>query len=168
VVSLLEFHHGDVLAETHQRIEKVNFSHSGIISCVVELVGGGAIETGMIANDGEFGASQRPKNCVAPKVPQPVGRFRINRRVALRVANSTNCGLANPLRPWRVRHDYRCFSRSYSLRRGVSAFVCRDCCILVCRLVATWHWATTQGLREREGTQVVLAVGHARPSLKKG
>lgn len=67
MVSLLEFHHGDVLAETHQRIEKVNFSHSGIISCVVELVGGGAIETGMIANDGEFGASQRPKNCVAPK-----------------------------------------------------------------------------------------------------
>jgi hypothetical protein len=67
VVSLLEFHHGDVLAETHQRIEKVNFSHSGIISCVVELVGGGAIETGMITNDGEFGASQRPKNCVAPK-----------------------------------------------------------------------------------------------------
>ena len=57
-LSLLELQHSDVLAETHQRIEKVYFPHSGIISCVVELVGGGAIETGMIGNDGEFGASQ--------------------------------------------------------------------------------------------------------------
>jgi CRP-like cAMP-binding protein len=57
-LSLLELQHSDVLAETHQRIEKVYFPHSGIISCVVELVGGGAIETGMIGNDGAFGASQ--------------------------------------------------------------------------------------------------------------
>lgn len=54
----VEIRHQEVLAETHQRIEKVYFPHSGIISCVVELVGGGAIETGMIGNDGEFGASQ--------------------------------------------------------------------------------------------------------------
>ena len=47
-----------MLAETHQRIETVYFPHSGIISCVVELLGGGAIETGMIGNDGEFGATQ--------------------------------------------------------------------------------------------------------------
>jgi hypothetical protein len=33
----------EVLAETHQR--KVYFPHTGIHSCVVELVGGGAIET---------------------------------------------------------------------------------------------------------------------------
>jgi CRP-like cAMP-binding protein len=57
-LSVVELHHTDVLAETHQRIEKVYFPHSGIISCVVELVGGGAIETGLIGNDGEFGASQ--------------------------------------------------------------------------------------------------------------
>jgi CRP-like cAMP-binding protein len=57
-LSLVELQHNDVLAETHQRIEKVYFPHSGIISCVVELVGGGAIETGLIGNDGEFGASQ--------------------------------------------------------------------------------------------------------------
>lgn len=50
--------HGDVLAETHARIEKVYFPHSGIISCVVETIGGGAIETGMIGNDGVFGAMQ--------------------------------------------------------------------------------------------------------------
>src|SRR4051812_783630 len=47
-----------VLAETHQRIETAYFPHSGIISCVVELIGGGAIETGMIGKDGNFGASQ--------------------------------------------------------------------------------------------------------------
>jgi CRP-like cAMP-binding protein len=57
-LSLLELRHGHVLAETHQRIETVYFPHSGIISCVVELLGGGAIETGMIGNDGEFGATQ--------------------------------------------------------------------------------------------------------------
>jgi CRP-like cAMP-binding protein len=57
-LSVVELHHSQVLAETHQRIEKVYFPHSGIISCVVELVGGGAIETGMIGNDGEFGGSQ--------------------------------------------------------------------------------------------------------------
>jgi CRP-like cAMP-binding protein len=55
---VMQMHQADVLAETHQRIEKVYFPHSGIISCVVELTGGGAIETGMIGNDGQFGASQ--------------------------------------------------------------------------------------------------------------
>src|SRR3954463_607657 len=57
-LSLLQLQHGHVLAETHQRIETVYFPHTGIISCVVELLGGGAIETGMIGNDGEFGATQ--------------------------------------------------------------------------------------------------------------
>jgi CRP-like cAMP-binding protein len=57
-LSVVQLHHSQVLAESHQRIEKVYFPHSGIISCVVELVGGGAIETGMIGNDGVFGASQ--------------------------------------------------------------------------------------------------------------
>jgi hypothetical protein len=55
---LADLNVADVLAETHQRIEKVYFPHTGIISCVVELKGGGAIETGMIGNDGNFGASQ--------------------------------------------------------------------------------------------------------------
>lgn len=47
-----------ILAETHALVERVYFPHSGIISCVVELIGGGAIETGMIGKDGAFGASQ--------------------------------------------------------------------------------------------------------------
>jgi CRP-like cAMP-binding protein len=54
--SVVQLDPEDVLAETHQQIEKVYFPHSGIISCVVALVGGEAIQTGMIGNDGEFGA----------------------------------------------------------------------------------------------------------------
>jgi hypothetical protein len=53
-LSVIDSHTEQVLAETHQRIESVYFPHSGIISCVVELVGGGAIETGMIGKDGKF------------------------------------------------------------------------------------------------------------------
>jgi CRP-like cAMP-binding protein len=47
-----------VLAEPYQQLQRVYFPHSGIISSVVELADGGAIETGMIGNDGVFGASQ--------------------------------------------------------------------------------------------------------------
>lgn len=54
--SVVELHHHEVLAETHQRVELVYFPHSGIISSVVQLKGGGAIATGMIGRDGEFGA----------------------------------------------------------------------------------------------------------------
>jgi CRP-like cAMP-binding protein len=57
-LSVVEIHRGDVLAETHRPVEKVYFPHSGIISCVVELAGGDAIETGMIGRDGAFGAAQ--------------------------------------------------------------------------------------------------------------
>jgi hypothetical protein len=56
-LSVVQLSLGDVLAETHQRVEKVYFPHSGIISCVVETIGGGAIETGMIGKDGAFGGS---------------------------------------------------------------------------------------------------------------
>ena len=57
-LSVIQLPHGQVLAETHERVEKVYFPHGGIISCVVETIGGGAIETGMIGNDGAFGSSQ--------------------------------------------------------------------------------------------------------------
>jgi hypothetical protein len=55
-LSRVDLHQAVVLAETHQRVERIYFPQSGIISCVVELKGGDAIETGMIGNDGEFGA----------------------------------------------------------------------------------------------------------------
>jgi CRP-like cAMP-binding protein len=57
-LSVIDLSLGDVLAETHARVEHVYFPHSGIISSVVETLGGGAIETGMIGKDGEFGALQ--------------------------------------------------------------------------------------------------------------
>ena len=57
-LSVVDLAVDQVLAATHARIERAYFPHSGIISCVVELIGGGAIETGMIGNDGAFGASQ--------------------------------------------------------------------------------------------------------------
>lgn len=55
---VLELQHGQVLAESRQRLSKVYFPHSGVISCVVELGDGAAIESGMIGNDGVFGAAQ--------------------------------------------------------------------------------------------------------------
>jgi CRP-like cAMP-binding protein len=57
-LSITHIPQGEVLAETHGRVQKVYFPHTGIISCVVETIGGGAIETGMIGNDGAFGSSQ--------------------------------------------------------------------------------------------------------------
>ena len=57
-LAIVQLPQGEVLAETHARVEKVYFPHEGIISCVVETVGGGAIETGMIGNDGVFGGAQ--------------------------------------------------------------------------------------------------------------
>jgi CRP-like cAMP-binding protein len=53
-----ELQHGAVLANTHQPINSVYFPLSGIISCVVETKSGDTIETGMIGNDGVFGAGQ--------------------------------------------------------------------------------------------------------------
>ena len=49
---------GELIADTHGNVRKVYFPHSGIISCFVEMKGGNAIETGMIGNDGAFGAAQ--------------------------------------------------------------------------------------------------------------
>jgi CRP-like cAMP-binding protein len=57
-LSLVHLRHGQVLVDTHQRVQKVYFPHTGIISNVVQLSNGGSIETGMIGNDGEFGAGQ--------------------------------------------------------------------------------------------------------------
>jgi CRP-like cAMP-binding protein len=55
-LALINVEQGAVLSETHATIQKVYFPHGGIISCVVELLGGGAIETGMIGRDGQYGA----------------------------------------------------------------------------------------------------------------
>jgi CRP-like cAMP-binding protein len=56
-LQVVELRHGQVLAESRQRIRQVYFPHGGILSCVVELESGWSIESGMIGNDGVFGAS---------------------------------------------------------------------------------------------------------------
>jgi hypothetical protein len=54
----VELEHGRVIAESRQRVNQVYFPHGGILSCIVQLKSGFAIETGMIGNDGVFGAIQ--------------------------------------------------------------------------------------------------------------
>ena len=56
-LSLVEFKHGAVLAETGAAIRNVYFPHNGIISLVVELAVGDMIETAMIGKDGVVNAS---------------------------------------------------------------------------------------------------------------
>jgi CRP-like cAMP-binding protein len=56
-LQVIELPHGRVIAESRQRVPHVYFPHAGILSCVVELQSGWAVESGMIGNDGVFGAS---------------------------------------------------------------------------------------------------------------
>jgi CRP-like cAMP-binding protein len=55
---LVELEHGRILAGSRQRMHHVYFPHGGVLSAVVELTTGLGIETGMIGNDGVFGAAQ--------------------------------------------------------------------------------------------------------------
>lgn len=57
-IASVELEPGQMLAGPYEPVQKVYFPYRGIISCVVELPGGGAIETGMIGRDGQWGASQ--------------------------------------------------------------------------------------------------------------
>jgi CRP-like cAMP-binding protein len=59
---------GDIISESHATVQKVYFPQGGVISCVVELVGGGAIETGMIGSDGQFGAGPALDHRVSPNL----------------------------------------------------------------------------------------------------
>lgn len=58
VLGAVSVESGQHLAHPQQSVQMVYFPQSGVISCVVELPGGGAIETGMIGRDGQWGASQ--------------------------------------------------------------------------------------------------------------
>lgn len=55
-LSVSQMERGQTLVETHEKIHWVMFPHGGILSLVVELPGGGAIETGVVGRDGCFGA----------------------------------------------------------------------------------------------------------------
>jgi CRP-like cAMP-binding protein len=54
-LEVVECAQGAVLAETHQNITAVYFPHHGVISSVAQMIGGGAIETGLIGREGMFG-----------------------------------------------------------------------------------------------------------------
>jgi CRP-like cAMP-binding protein len=55
---VVELKQGQVLADSRGRVQHVYFPHAGILSCVVEMQDGSSIESGMIGNDGVFGAAQ--------------------------------------------------------------------------------------------------------------
>ena len=55
---VVELEQGRVIADSRRRLHHVYFPHGGILSSIVELKSGLAIETGMIGNDGVFGALQ--------------------------------------------------------------------------------------------------------------
>jgi CRP-like cAMP-binding protein len=50
--------HGEVIAEAGRPVDRVYFPDSGVVSCMVVLDDGVAIETAMIGRDGQFGAGQ--------------------------------------------------------------------------------------------------------------
>ena len=55
---LVDLELGQVIVDAGQRVNAAIFPHGGILSCVVNLEDGSSIETGMIGNDGVFGAMQ--------------------------------------------------------------------------------------------------------------
>src|SRR5215207_7379014 len=66
-MNVLQLGLGKILAETHQPVLKVYFPHGGIISSVVELIGGEAIETAMV---GRWRVRSKP-GFRRQAVPQP-------------------------------------------------------------------------------------------------
>lgn len=52
----VELPKGTTVAEPDQKLTRALFPHSGILSLVVDLPGGGGAETGLIGRDGVFGA----------------------------------------------------------------------------------------------------------------
>lgn len=73
--SIVALSGGDVIAEAYSELDRVYFPHSGIISCMVALAGGGVIETAMIGRDGAFGTAiaLNGKRAVNPAVVQVGG-----------------------------------------------------------------------------------------------
>lgn len=57
-LTAVQMDHGAVLAETHRKISRAYFPHGGVLSFVVDLPGGGVVETGVVGRDGVFGTNQ--------------------------------------------------------------------------------------------------------------
>lgn len=57
-LSVMHLQHAQEVGQPHQPLSHAYFPHTAILSSVVDLPAGGAIETGVIGHDGVFGASQ--------------------------------------------------------------------------------------------------------------
>lgn len=83
-LAVVHFDRGTVISETHEPIAQVYFPHDGVLSCVVQMIGGASIETGMIGRDGVYGAIQALDNrtslmhvavqvaCTVSKIDAPI------------------------------------------------------------------------------------------------
>ena len=99
VVTDLTF--GTVLAEPKQLIDRIYFPHSGIVSFVVPLSDGPAIETGMVGRDGVVGAGEVLD-----------GKLAVNRVVVQIAGKASAIGI-------RARHLYESQIGLITQRRGL-------------------------------------------------
>jgi CRP-like cAMP-binding protein len=65
-VKAVELRQGEVLAEPLDRMHRVYFPHSGIISFLVPLKDGHLVQTGMVGHDGVIGALQALNGKMSP------------------------------------------------------------------------------------------------------
>jgi CRP-like cAMP-binding protein len=86
-LAVVHFDRGHVINESRTAVQNVYFPHGGVISCVVETSDGGAVETGMIGRDGQFGAGAV-----------------LDHRISLNVAVMQVDGNASVIRADRFRH----------------------------------------------------------------
>jgi CRP-like cAMP-binding protein len=94
-LKIVEMTQGQVLAQTHDRVELAHFPHSGIISFVVELKNGTGLETGMVGRDGLFGGSQAldDKLALNKVVVQVAGTASVIASEKLHELSLVSCGL---------------------------------------------------------------------------
>lgn len=89
---LVDLEQGRVIAGSRQHVHTVFFPHGGILSCVVELKDGSSIETGMIGNDGVFGAMQAIDDRLSLNkvmVQVPARASIVDARIVKKVADSS-------------------------------------------------------------------------------
>jgi len=109
-LTVTELHHGEVLADTHQSVNKVYFPHEGIISCIVDLKNGEGIETGMIGADGAFGAMQA--------LDDKVSLNRVVIQFLVRLRSSKEAGLEKQMMPFPSSGRFSSNTSSCSWRRS--------------------------------------------------
>jgi len=122
--------HGQVLADTHRPIETTYFPYSGILSFVVALQNGMAIETGMVGRDGEFGAANAldgkvSLNRVIVQVPGLASAINSDRLRTMRIVCRMfgRCSSNTSFSSWRrFSKPLRATLRTMSIRGCASGF----------------------------------------------